>query len=733
MTPGVMRIGCVVLAGACCGAAGQDESAETDAAALIEAVRGSAVRVEHTLRYHNGEAPEAEYMSWPYQRAEGDLEGNWASLIRQERPDVRMGFVIGPDRVVISDPLVHDRFVERVAVRVGDRVVGATAEARATRENALLLRLDEPIDVPPLDFDPGAPGPYSAVWARYGNGEWWFAANGIAGSVHTSLGGEARHGVAWPSVLVGEDGTPVSMTFDGGLEFDGSWREAPADWAWVSDEAMRRAVSRVEEVSASGLPRVELRFRSPAQSAERGSAWGGGFDDEITEWNGTGVVVGERRVLVLAQLEPKLTARLDAIRVRLPGGEVVDAQFAGSLRDYAAFMAETTESIPGAVEIADVGFEDVEDRLLVRSEVRVLGETRTAYAWPVRLPRAVMGFRGLLFPLIGNASPAQFGTGDGSEVNLTFVFDLEGRLVGLPLVRRDRVSSRDDWRGVSRASYSGTIATGDLLLDVLGAGGGAIDPENRPLSESEEHRLAWLGVELQAMDPDLARFNGVADLTNGGETGGIVTYVYAGSPAAEAGIEVGDVLLRLHVEGEPRPIEVQVSRYDMGWGGQFSEALDQIDLEYFDQIPVPWGGAETTLTRALTDVGFGTDFVAEVFRDGAVARPEFKVVQGPPHFHAAEKFKSEAMGLTVRNLTYEVRRFFQLGAADPGVIVGRVEQGSAAAVSGIKPYELIVSVNDEPVHSVGAFEAAVSGGGELRFGVKRMHVGRIVRINLPTE
>jgi hypothetical protein len=413
----------------------------------------------------------------------------------------------------------------------------------------------------------------------------------------------------------------------------------------------------------------------------------------------------------------------------------VPAEFRGSLRDYGAMLVELGESAPGAAAISGRSIPDVEDELLVRSQVRVLGETRTSYEWHARLARMTRGYRNHVFGYFGDVSAGSQETGDGQEGPMSFLFTPGGELVALPLMVREKVATGSDWSGGgwSRADHESTVLGAGDMERILASGDGAVDPDNRPLSESEENRLAWLGVEMQAMDPDLARFNDVVEQTSGGQTGGIVTYVYDGSPAAKAGLRVGDVLLRLHVQGQPRPIEVQVSPYDMGWGGQFIEALDQIDPEYFDQIPPPWGGAETMLTRALTDVGFGTPFMADVVRGGEVLRLEFVVEEGPAHFGAAAKFKSDAAGITVKDVTYEVRRFFQLAPEDPGVIVAKIEQGERAAVAGLKPYEMIVSVNDEPVRSVQEFEEAIEAGGELRFAVKRLHVGRIVKLRLPEE
>lgn len=709
-----------------------EEAAGLDDAGLLENVQRSVVIVEHTFRYDRGEAPEPEPAGMAYRGAEGDMDGDWASLISQERAEERLGFVIAPDLVLTVDPLAHPRFVERVVVRDGGVRIGARVEAYAVRENAVLLRLDEPLrSAEPLEFDAEAEGALKAVTGRHGNSRWWLMANGIDGSTMIGMQDGDSEGpqyrvVPWPSVIVDGEGTAVGACFDGGLEVDGSWKGSPGGWEWVSAERMATLLGEVGAAADAALPRVEMRFRSPRQSPA--NMWQGG-EEAFTEWNGTGVLLDARRVLVLAQLEPKVTARLERAVVHMADGGAVSASFAGSLRHYGAMMLELDEPIEGAAPFASEGLRAFEDGLLLRSQVRVLGETRKSFAWQARLARMMTGFRGRVVGRFGDVSSAGMSTGGGSEGPMSFLFSTDGELVALPLMVRDRVTD-SDWSGYSRADYEPTVLSAADVAEILSSED-SFDPDNRPLSEAEENRLAWLGVELQAMDPDLARFNNVADQTSGGSTGGIVTYVYEGSPAARAGLEVGDILLRLHIDGQPRPLEVEVNPYDMGWGAQFLEVLDQIDPSVYDRVPPPWGSAETALTRALTDVGFGTAFRADVVRSGEMLEPAFVVEEGPAHFGAAARFKSEGLGLTVRDLTYEARRFMQRGADEAGVVVAKVEAGERGAVAGVKPFELIVAVNDEPVHTVEEFEAAIAGGGELRLSMMRMHLGRIVRVTLP--
>ena len=67
---------------------------------------------------------------------------------------------------------------------------------------------------------------------------------------------------------------------------------------------------------------------------------------------------------------------------------------------------------------------------------------------------------------------------------------------------------------------------------------------------------------------------------------------------------------------------------------------------------------------------------------------------------------------------------------DPGVIVSKVEPGSKSSIAGIKPYEIITHVNDEPIGNAGQFERLVNESNVLRLSVKRMTVQRQVRLRV---
>jgi hypothetical protein len=735
------------LAPAAAATTGDDEPTPAALAAIGDRVAPALVRVEYRARYDKGDGPGADrWAAWrAYAAAPSSPESyeSWEQLIREDRPAERGGYLVTPELVYTSDPMLHERFVASISVRFGDQVVPARPAGYPRDQAGWFLRLDRPLTAArPLAFDAARPGPYFTVTYERRDGVW--SARIAALRAGVTITDEGRRFVpnAAAVLVTDRDGVPVAVTGSGNLPPDDSWKGSPSSWDLLAATEMDAALDRLRALTDSALLRVQLVFRSPRGADGAYARFGrslmpAGADEPVaTEWNGTAILADDGLLLVLANLKPKVTGRLEKIRVFLPDGAEASAAFAGTLRDWGAFLARLDRPAPGAVRFAARSILDARDRLLLSAEVGVQGESRTAYFSRERITSYFTGLRGQTFPSVSPGRDQRYAYPYGraeAPPAANFLFDLDGALVAAPLERRERVSTDDQRFAGPTAVMVPAAILAAIIRDARSAGGAGplLDAENRPLSEAEENRLAWLGVELQAMEPELARASGVMDQTGGGRAGGIVTYVYADSPASQAGLRVGDILLRLHVDGEPRPIDVTVADTGFdGMGDQFWQYIEEMPEEYFDRLPQPWGSAETTLTRALTDLGFGTPFRAEVFRDGRVLSFDFKVTQGPPHFDAAPRFKSDELGLTVRDLTYEVRRHFQVRPDEPGVIISKVERGTRAAVAGLKPYETIRSINDRPIASVKDLEDAVRAGGELRIDVKRMTKGRTVKIRL---
>jgi len=679
---------------------------------LAGKIEPAMIVAELTLRYDKGQAPGGGGVG-RYSR----YSGSGGMLIEEERPMEVPGFLLDKATAIIEDPAIHPRFIQGVAVRFGDEVAPAKMTAYGQDQPAVFLTLEKPLaKAKPLSF-PADAGEAAYAIRRSRRGDTWTVRLGpVTRGVILERG--RKPFMLGGGLFLDEDGKCVGMSMTGRLYLDGSWKGSPLKWPKVSAAKMDKLLADAKRRTEAGLLRVQLNFRSPKKDVSSlMSRFRRGDEGSATEQNVIGVLVAPKRVLVLANMDPKLTARLERITVHPAKGKPVSGTFLHTLKAYGGLVVELNSPLPDPVALSDKDIMGLEDTLLASARIILHEEEREVYYLRRRITGYDLGWKKQVYPEFP-------GSGEG-----VFLFDREGKLLVLPIARRRKVSSQQRYGGDSPIATASSYLA-DVLADLAGEN---IDTANVPLTEQEENRLAWIGVELQPMNPKLARINNVADLTKGGETGAMVSYVYPDSPAAKAGIEPQDILLRVHLAGNPKPLDVHIAG-DSGfpWDRAWAQ-LDEIPVQAFERFPHPWPTVENTLTRALTDNGFGTKYTAEFFRDGKVFKKDFTVLQSPAHYDTAERFKSEPLGMTTRDLTYEVRRYFQRLDTDPGVIVSKVEPGSRAATAGLKPYEIVTHVNDQPVTSAKQFEKLTQGQTELRLSVRRMTRGRIVKIQLPAH
>jgi len=709
---------CVILAILTTAAPAADKPLSVkDRLALAEAMKPSLAQVEFTLRFDKGEAPRGS--GWAERCANcGSYHGvSLDGRVQEERPYEAPAFILSPTEVLTPDPIAHPRFIKKIEVRFGKQVVKATSAAYAMGQSALLLKLDKPlVGAKPLVFDAKRKGPYLAVTYTETNGAWTVNVAALSMAAATTRDGRSFLSVPSYCLIVDRAGGPVAMSMIDELPPDDAWKGSPKKWKIISAKQMAGALAKLEKRFARGVLRVQLGFRSPKKGSRSGySRYGSGDDGNSTERFVLGGLIDSKRVLVLANLKPKVTARLERILVHPPVGKPVPAKFAHALKDYGAFIATLSAPLSGALVLSDRKITDFRNQLLLCAEVKLQGERCTSYFWRNRIASFDVGWKRMIFPQVR-----------GSDRHL-LLFDRDGKLVAFPIARREKVSVDRSWGGgdvrLTPAPYLSAVLA-DLSKHV--------DPNNVPLTEAQENRLAWLGTVLQPLNRELARINKVAHLTRNGEIGALVSYVYPGSPAAKAKIRMGDVVIRLHADDYPKPIDVRIE--DRFGGRPFPWArLSTVSEQYFDRIPRPWPSAEDQLARALTDLGFGKPFTLEFARGGKVLRQGLKVVESPPHYDSAPKYKDKKLGLTVRTMTYEVRRYFQKTPGDPGVIISRIEPGSKASVAGLRPYEIITAVNDKPVKTAKDFQKQIAGQSALRLSVKRMLKGRTVKVQMTSS
>lgn len=712
----------------CCAAVAQ--SSWTDASAsgsepgsysdVLRAVAPSLVQVEYTFRFDKGDPP---------QSIDGDE--SFADSIHEERPYIEAGYLISNDLVATSDLMISSRFIERIEVRYRGETRKAEIDSVAANQRAIVLRLATPlIGAKPLRFDVSADPPFYIASQGRLSGSWsqriFPFANGL---VHFGNGDELIP-LNVQGTVVTRDGTAVGVTLSNELPAAGSfWKGNPVDrWNLIGADDIARRSGRLQTEYSRGVARVAVRFRSPKKN--NSDAYSSYFGDDsdsgasITEWNGLGLVIDPTNVLVLADLDPKATVRLEKVSIFLRDDDGTEtehvATFRGSIKNYGAMMVTLTKPVsdPMIVHLSEVpDMLAMRDRAFLADQIIIRGETRRDFYSHGRYGAFSVGWKGRIY----SENPSSRGK--------VFYFDVvSGELVAFPMNRRSKVSDDED-----TSTYNNSD---DLYLyppiymkEVLADPESFFDPNNTPLSEEAENRLAWFGVELQPLDRELARYNNISDETDDGRFGAIITYLYPGSPAVNAELKTGDILVRIASDDLPKPVEIDVSGgYIFASQGFPWDGLDEVPEEYFDQIPTPWVPVNSELNKTLTAIGIGTPVSIEYVRDGKIQSVELTIEQSPPYYDSAAKFEDEELGLAVRNTTYEVRRYFRKKEGDPGVIVSKIEPGSKVAVAGLKPFEIVTAVNDQPVPNIDDFKRLVEGEKELRFSVTRMTRGRIVKV-----
>jgi serine protease Do len=165
----------------------------------------------------------------------------------------------------------------------------------------------------------------------------------------------------------------------------------------------------------------------------------------------------------------------------------------------------------------------------------------------------------------------------------------------------------------------------------------------------------WLGVTLQPLTPDLAASFGAE-----GQKGALVSEVTPDSPAAKAGLKSGDLILEVDGRRVENP-------------GDLARAVGLADP-----------GRKTKLT---------------VWRDRQQKTVEVVLAEAPGERQISR------LGFDVRPLTPELARELNRRSTE-GVVVTRVEDGTAAAEAGLRRGDVIVEVNRQPVKNLADFERA---------------------------
>jgi serine protease Do len=357
------------------------------------------------------------------------------------------------------------------------------------------------------------------------------------------------------------------------------------------------------------------------------------------------------------------------VTVTMYDGREYSAQVVGSDRDtdLAVLKIDADQDLP-FVEFADTDSVRVGDPVIAIGNPFGLGSTVTAGI--VSAKNRVIG-AGRFDDFMQIDAPINHGNSGGPT------FNLDGKVIGV--------------NTAIQSPTGGNVGIGfaipaDLASEIVA-----------DLQDDGQVERGWLGVHIQGLDEDLA-----AGLNLDAPKGALVAQVAPGSPAADAGLEQGDVVL--------------------SYNGQ---AIDQV----------------RDLTRMVADTDPGTDAKVVVWRDGQERALDVEIGEMTADEQVAAATPEEAadnsakLGVALAQLTPEAKRSMELGDDVEGAVVTDVQPGSPAAEKGLQRGDVIVEADHKKVTepktvSDAVREAAERGDETILLLVKRDGQDRFVAVRL---
>jgi len=626
-------------------------------------------------------------------------------LSENEQPFETWGVVLEKDLILMADKTLKESDIEKI--RVTD-ATGAKFEAKlhavGRNHDFVLLKPVEPRELVPLVFSeweaPKLGESFHLTHADLVDHAWQ-----INVSPYIQTNAPLLEAQGWfcmdmmrPGAVVSDKkGATVGIALDTYLWVLPDGRSSFLGKAILADDRLTDLEKRYEpfrKALPAAIKRVEVTFRSEKQQdrymppddphAGKATLFGVALDDKGT-------------LFVPQDLSREMVRKIEDINV-VEEGKTIPATFVGLFRGFGGMIvrAEGLKTQPGYVRDGQAPprgqlfytatFEDKFARSRIKLDYNRLYRTESGLAGAARIQ-----------------SRKRIKTG-------TFLLDFEGRVIGCATLDKkeedfDEVaaeSSRDRYfyAGRYRAGYTPEHLRRLIFFSeieaMLANPAAHFDPRALPMSKKDEKKLVWLGVEFQEMTKPLSESLGVQEreLTNDGRRGLVVTEIYPGSPAAKAGLKVDDILLSVQPEGEnARDLVAEVDRYNFGRG------------MYPDRRggAPPWKPTKNYLTTVLTEIGASKKATFDVLRGKEKSKVALALEYAPTDYETAERFKDDTLGMTVKELTYEVRHFQKLEPGVTGVTVAKVESGSKSDVAKLATLSIIVKVNDVAVKDLAHF------------------------------
>lgn len=194
------------------------------------------------------------------------------------------------------------------------------------------------------------------------------------------------------------------------------------------------------------------------------------------------------------------------------------------------------------------------------------------------------------------------------------------------------------------------------------------------LKEFGEVRRGWLGVRIQTVAEDIAESLGVPE-----NTGALVSAVTPESPAAKAGLQPGDVILKF--DGK-----------DVSTMRGLPRLVAQAPIGKSVAVDILRGGNKQSLEVVVGRL----DEEDEIAADKEPEKPEEQLAE-----------PEKVLGLSLTPLTEELRSQLGFDGKVKGLLVMAIEADSPAAAKNLKRGDVIVEAQQTPVATVAEFNAAI--------------------------
>ena len=207
------------------------------------------------------------------------------------------------------------------------------------------------------------------------------------------------------------------------------------------------------------------------------------------------------------------------------------------------------------------------------------------------------------------------------------------------------------------------------------------------------------------------------------EKGVEVTMVDQDAPAGKAGIKEHDVILSMN----GTTIES---------GAQLRRMIHETPPGRVITLGLSRDGQPMTVKVQLANKHSEYSLVGPKAKEFHVELPDIKVMPDIdiPAINMVVVTQSARSGLTVENITPQLGEFFGVKNGN-GVLVRSVEKGSRAEKAGFRAGDIIVKINDQPVHDTSDFTHAVRSrnGNSVSMGVIREKHEQNLNLTLPSR